>query len=172
MASQFDFVRGMMSVMKSVVNSVGAGSPATFPKLPAQDWVELPPVPPCVIADGFEDAFREQNGALLVSHYADGTVRRENVDSGVIEEVRGDGSMIVSLPDGMILRQAFDGAPLLALDLERSAPPSLARVVQAPIEDAPSAVYHYTVPSAGHYIVELSTLRHFQVLDTAFFAGR
>lgn len=171
MASQFDFVRGMMSVMKSVVNSVHTPSPASFPRFANHDWLEVAPITPPIV-DGFPDAFREQNGSLLVSHYADGTVRRENIDSGVIEELRGDGSMTVSLPDGMILRKAFEGAPLLAVDLEHSAPPSLARVVDAPIEGAPSLAYHYTVPSAGHYIVELSTLRHFEVLDSAFFAGR
>jgi len=39
------------------------------------------------------------------------------------------------------------------------------------IHSGPSLVYHYEDPQAGHYIVEVSSLRFFQVVDTDFLAA-
>lgn len=157
MASQFDFVRGMMNVVKMAL---------PFPK---PDWQAIA-VPAPAFIDALPDAIRDTEGSLVTSHYGDGTVRRENLLSGVIQERLYDGSLTVSLPEGKILRQAFEGAPLLLLDLERETRPALARIVEARIEDQPSLAYHYADPQAGDYLVELSTLRHFEVLNPAFFA--
>ncbi len=60
---------------------------------------------------------------------------------------------------------------LHVLDLENPGPPMLARIMNARIENTPSLVYHYEDPQAGHYIVEVSTLRYFQVVNTEFLAA-
>ena len=159
MSAQFDFLNGMMSLMNVVV----AGAWITpEPDSPELDWPE---------DDAFSDigpeCFQEEECSLTISHYPDGAIRRENIHSGVIQEQRPDGSLIVSLPDGKIFRQHL-GAPLHVVDLENPGPPMPARVMNACIADAPSLVDHYEDPQAGHYIVEVSTLRYFQVVDTDF----
>ena len=137
------------------------------PELPEEElaWPE-----DVISLDIAPEYFQEEYGSLTISHYADGAIRKENIHSGVIEEQSADGRLTVSLPDGKIFRQSFDGAPLQVLDLENPGAPLLGRVMNACIEDAPSLVYHYEDPQAGHYIVEVSTLRYFQVVDSNFLA--
>ena len=164
MSAAEDFFSGMMSLMNVVV--AGAWI-RPEPELPQElAWAEDD-----VSLDIAPEYFQEEHGSLTISHYADGAIRKENIHSGVIQEQRPDGSLTVSLPDGKIFRQPFDGAPLQVLDLENPGAPLSGRVVNACIEDAPSLVYHYEDPQAGHYVVEVSTLRYFQVVDTKFFAA-
>lgn len=175
MANQFDFVRGMMSLMKSAVSAAATGAPVTFPKVTDLDWLDIPTPYTHVISetDMVPDYFGRHHDSLTISHEPDGRIRRENMLSGVIHEQRADGSITVSLPDGKILRQAFEGAPVLVMDLEQDNGPWLGRMVEARVHnDAPSTVYHYSVPEGGDYIVEMDTLRHFEVMNPAFFGGR
>lgn len=158
MSAHFDFINGMMSLLKVVV----AGDWMTA----CEDigWSSSPPIPDLVT-----ECYKENHGSLVISHYGDGAVRWENIHSGVIREESADGSMTVSLPDGKIIRQAFDGAPLQVLDLEEARPPLVAHMMHAHIQETPSPVYHYEDPQAGHYIIERDTLRFFQVMDINFF---
>ena len=162
MSAQFDFLNGMMSLLNTVVAGVWV-SPE--PELCELDWAEGD-----AFADSASDQLEETDCSLTISHYANGAIRRENIHSGVIQEQRPDGSLIVSLPDGKIFRQHL-GAPLHVVDLENPGPPMPARVMNANIEETPSLVYHYEDPQAGHYIVEVSTLRYFQVVDIDFLAA-
>lgn len=159
MSAHFDFMNGMMDLLNTVV----AGA-----------WISPEPESDELDDDTFQDIapdyVQEQAGSLTISHYADGAIRRENIHSGVIQEELPDGSLTVSLPDGKIFRQHL-GVPLHVLDLENPGPPMLARIMNARIENTPSLVYHYEDPQAGHYIVEVSTLRYFQVVNTEFLAA-
>lgn len=104
--------------------------------------------------------------SLQVSRTSEGSVRRANPLSGVIEEQHADGSLTVSLPHGKYLAQCFEGAPLLVLDqdeLEPSTdPPLLARVMNALIGEEARLVYHYEDPDEGHFVIEIDSLRHFR----------
>ncbi|MBX3168833.1 MAG: hypothetical protein KF760_15565 [Candidatus Eremiobacteraeota bacterium] len=162
MSAHFDFINGMMSLLKVVV----AGDWISCIPSPSEDlgWPSSPAYPDLVT-----ECYRENHGSLVVSHYSDGAVRWENVHSGVIREESADGSMTLSLPDGKIIRQAFAGGPLQVVDLENPRPVMVAHLMQAHIQETPSAVYHYEDPQSGHYIIERDTLRFFQVVDINFF---
>jgi hypothetical protein len=157
MSAHFDFINGMMSLLKVVVAGdwMGAVSSAS----------ESTPAIPDLVTD----CYKENHGSLVVSHYGDGSVRWENVHSGVLREESADGSMTLSLPDGRIIYQQFEGGSLRVHDLENGGAPLVAHLVQAHIQATPSAVYHYEDPQSGHYIIEKDTLRFFQVMDINFF---
>ena len=140
-SAQLDFSRGLLSLLKAVL---GCDSPARPPKLAAAD------------------CFQRSEGALIVSHFANGTVRRENPRSGVVLERQADGGLTVSLPDGKQFFQSRRGAPVLVVDPDCPGGPGLGRMLKARIEEEGSMVYHYEDPQRSHIIVELSTLRHFR----------
>jgi len=106
-------------------------------------------------------------GELVVSRYSDGTVRRENPVSGVIQEEQADGSLRVSLPGGKVIAQRYQGEPLLVVDLEHGAAPVLGRLASTTIDGQPSLVYHFEDALAVHHLVELSTLRYFRIRSSA-----
>lgn len=140
MSVQLEFFNAVLSLLKGVMGG------DSFDRIPDI-------VPECV---------QQELGTLLISHYADGTIRRENPHSGVIQEQYADGGLTISLPDGKVFQQHFDGAPLLVLDLDNpGGPPSMGRVLHAHIGEGQGLVYHYEDPEAGHYVVEIATLRHF-----------
>lgn len=102
--------------------------------------------------------------SLMISRSPEGGLRRENPHSGVVQEEHADGSLTVSLPHGKVLCQCYDGAPLLVVDFDDPEPskaPLLARVMTARIGQEASLVYHYEDPDEGHYVIEISSLRHF-----------
>lgn len=162
MSAHIDFINGMMSLLKVVV----AGDWVSGIPSPSEDlcWPTSPAYPDLVT-----ECYRENHGSLVVSHYGDGAVRWENVHSGVIREESADGSMTLSLPDGRIIRQAFEGGQLQVHDLENPGPALVAHIMNAHIQATPSSVYHFEDPKNGHYIIERATLRFFQVVDINFF---
>lgn len=83
-------------------------------------------------ADLVSKTYRENHGSLVISHYNDGAIRWENVHSGVIREESADGSMTLSLPDGKIIRQAFEGGQLQVHDLQNPGP-MLVTQIKTPI---------------------------------------
>lgn len=159
MSAHFDFINGMMSLLKVVVAGDWIGGMTG-----SAEEIDSPSFPDLVT-----DCYREHHGSLVVSHYGDGSVRWENVHSGVIREESADGSMTVSLPDGRIIRQEFEGGSLRVHDLENPGVPLVAHNMKAHIQATPSNVYHYEVPGQGHYIIEKDSLRFFQVVDISFF---
>lgn len=148
MSVQFEFFSGVLSLLKGVMGGECSGCLAERP----EPECFQNPVSHCV---------QENLGSLVISHFADGTVRKENIDSGVVQEEHADGGLTVRLPDGKVFQQHFDGAPLLVSDLDNPGPPCMGRVLHAHIGEGQGLVYHYEDPQAGHYVVELSTLRHF-----------
>lgn len=99
----------------------------------------------------------------VIQHYTHGTVRVTNSVSGVIQEERADGSLVVSLPNGRVLHQQFPGDPLLCFDTQSQATPILARVamVRLPEAEHASLVFHYQEHNTNH-LVELDSLRYFR----------
>lgn len=100
----------------------------------------------------------------ILRRYDTGSVRVENQKSGVIQEERADGSLIISLPNGKVIFQEFRGEPLLVYDTDRGGAPGLARVSSAtlPGETAPKFVFHFQ-DFEGAHLVELETLRYYRV---------
>lgn len=149
MSPQLDFLNKTLSFLQMVMGG----------DVPAPPTVIREPLgPPDVMAWSAEHS-------LQVSRSPEGTVRRENPLSGVVEEQHADGSLTVSLPHGKYLCQCFEGAPLLVMDLDESDqgpdPPLLARVLNARIGQDARLVYHYEDPEDGHFVIEIDSLRHF-----------
>ncbi len=105
----------------------------------------------------------------VLKQYDDGSVRLENPRSGVIQEERANGSLLVSLPDGKLLFQEFPSDPLLVYDLNhQEAPPRLAGVgmVALPGESDAKPVYNFRDDSGTH-LVDIQSLRYFRVRNNA-----
>ena len=139
------------------------------PVLPDDGWVEDWSEPLENIPGGTIDSLNDyeevalEDGRLL-RRYTSGAVRVENPTSGVIQEERVDGSMVISLPDGKVLFQEFRGEPLLLYDTENGGAPGLARVssAQLPGETQPRFVFHFQDGEIAH-MVELESLRYYRL---------
>lgn len=119
--------------------------------------------------DGLSDSFTKYEELILedgrvLRRYENGSVRLENPTSGVIQEERIDGKLLVSLPNGKVIFQQFSGEPLLVYDTVGSAAPGLARVSSAslPGEEQPKFVYHFQ-DGEGAHLIELESLRYYRV---------
>lgn len=107
---------------------------------------------------------QELEDGRLVKRYPDGTVRVENPTTGLIQEERGDGTFLVSLPGGRLLYQAFPGDPLLAYDLNNiKSTPVIAQVAMTklPGRTEPSLVYTFS-SGDGLHVVDADGLRYFR----------
>lgn len=100
----------------------------------------------------------------VLRRYDTGAVRVENPKSGVIQEERTDGSLIISMPNGRVIFQEYRGEPLLVYDTDRGGAPMLARVGSAtlPGESAARFVFHFQ-DGDGSHLVDLETLRYYRV---------
>lgn len=115
--------------------------------------------------DSFHDYDEESlSDGRILRQYSNGSVRVENPVSGVIQEERADGSLVVSLPSGKDLFQQFRGEPLLVYDTQRGGPPRLASVARTrlPGLEEPRLVYHFE-DSDGRHLVDVESLRYYQV---------
>ena len=138
-------------------------------EIPDDGWVEDWAEPLENIPGGTVDSFNDyeevtlEDGRLL-RRYSNGSVRVENPTSGVIQEEKVDGSMVISLPDGKVLFQEFRGEPLLLYDTEKGGAPGLARVssAQLPGETQPRFVFHFQDGDVAH-MVELESLRYYRL---------
>lgn len=138
-------------------------------QLPADGWVDDWSEPLENIPGGTVDSFNDYDEVTLedgrvLRRYANGSVRVENPTSGVIQEEKVDGSMVISLPDGKVLFQEFRGEPLLLYDTENGGAPGLARVssAQLPGEAQPRFVFHFQDGEVAH-MVELESLRYYRL---------
>ena len=137
--------------------------------VPDDGWVEDWSEPLENIPGGTMDSFNDyeevtlEDGRLL-RRYTSGAVRVENPTSGVIQEERVDGALVISLPDGKVLFQEFRGEPLLLYDTETNGAPGLARVssAQLPGESQPRFVFHFQDGPIAH-MVELESLRYYRL---------
>lgn len=139
------------------------------PDLPDDGWVEDWAEPLENIPGGTLDSFNDYEEATLedgrlLRRYTSGAVRVENPTSGVIQEERVDGSLVISLPDGKVLFQEFRGEPLLLYDTVNQGAPGLARVssAQLPGETQPRFVFHFQDGEVAH-MVELESLRYYRL---------
>lgn len=138
-------------------------------QLPPDGWVEDWSEPLENIPGGTMDTFNDYDEVTLederiLRRYSSGAVRVENPTSGVIQEEKVDGSMVISLPDGKVLFQEFRGEPLLLYDTENGGAPGLARVssAQLPGEAQPRFVFHFQDGDVAH-MVELESLRYYRL---------
>ncbi len=132
-------------------------------------WQEYDNEPLDNIPGGTLDTFNDYDELILedgriIKRYENGSVRVENPTSGVLQEERVDGSLVVSLPNGKVLFQEFRGEPLLVYDTENGGPPGLARVssAQLPGDVKPKFVFHFQDFECSH-LIELESLRYFRV---------
>lgn len=133
------------------------------------EWVDDLGEPLDNIPGGTVDSFNEyeevtlEDGRIL-RRYNSGSVRVENPTSGVIQDEKPDGSMVLSLPDGKVLYQEFRGEPLLLYDTEKGGAPGLARVssAQLPGENQAKFVFHFQEGEVAH-MVELESLRYYRL---------
>lgn len=133
------------------------------------EWVDDLSDPLDNIPGGTVDHFNEyeevqlEDGRIL-RRYATGSVRVENPTSGVIQDEKPDGSMVISLPDGKVLFQEFRGEPLLLYDTEKGGAPGLARVssAQLPGDTTAKYVFHFQEGEVAH-MVELESLRYYRL---------
>jgi len=104
----------------------------------------------------------------ILRRYDTGAVRVENPKSGIIQEERADGSLIISLPNGRVIFQEYRGEPLLVYDTDRGGAPMLARVGSAtlPGESSAKFVFHFQDQDGSH-LVDLETLRYYRVRQPA-----
>ena len=104
-----------------------------------------------------------EDGRVL-RRYDTGSVRVENPKSGVIQEERPDGSLVVSLPSGKVIWQEFSGEPVFVYNSEVKGPPGLARVVSValPGDTVLKYVFHFN-DGEGAHLVDLETLRYYRV---------
>lgn len=125
-----------------------------------------PEPPDCEINtdDTLPDCTQLEVNGLIISRYEDGAIRKENPVSGVIQEERPDGSLLVCLPSGKVISQQYRGEPLVVSDPHWPGLHHLARVVYTTIENERSLVYHYQDPG-GHHLVDLATLRYFKLRE-------
>lgn len=100
----------------------------------------------------------------ILRRYDSGAVRVENPKSGIIQEERADGGLIISLPNGRVIFQEYRGEPLLVYDTDRGGAPTLARVGSAtlPEESQAKFVFHFQDQDGSH-LVDLETLRYYRV---------
>ncbi|MEW6280852.1 MAG: hypothetical protein AB1758_19715 [Candidatus Eremiobacterota bacterium] len=104
-----------------------------------------------------------EDGRIL-RRYANGAVRIENPVSGVMQEERTDGSLVVSLPGEKVIYQHFKGEPLLVYDTSGNNSPGLAQVsaVNMPGVERPTIMFHFA-DSNGTHLVELESLRYYRL---------
>lgn len=95
-------------------------------------------------------------------------MRVENPKSGVIQEERLDGSLVVSLPSGTVIFQEFRGEPLLVYNVDRKKRPLMARVSSAtlPGESVAKFVFFFQ-DEGGTHLIEMGTLRYYKVRPPA-----
>lgn len=100
----------------------------------------------------------------VLRRYDTGSVRVENPTSGIIQEERADGSLLVSLPQGLVIYQEFRGEPLLVYDVDRGGLPEVARVVSLLLPGQKEHKYVFLFQDAeGSHLIELETLRYYRV---------
>lgn len=177
-------VQDFVSLLSAMEQAAGGGG-GSAPQAPGaggrgggaaglEDWSDEPLDN---IPGGTVDSFTDYDELVLedgriLRRYDNGSVRVENPTSGVIQEERADGSLVVSLPNGKVMFQEFRGEPLLVYDTERGGPPGLARVssAQLPGETQPKFVFHFQ-DFEGSHLVELESLRYYRVRRQAMAAG-
>ncbi len=117
--------------------------------------------------DNIRDAFSEyyesslQDGRSL-RNYEDGRIRLINHQSGVIQEERLTGKMLISLPNGRIIYQDNPGEPLLVYDTTGAAEPIIARVSLLRQGLSSRYVYNFT-DHTGTHLIDLETLEYFHL---------
>lgn len=120
---------------------------------------------PGTLLDNIKDSFTDyqesplQDGRTL-RNYEDGKIRLLNSVSGVIQEERATGKMLISLPNGRIIYQDNPGEPLLVYDTRGNHEPIMARV--SLLRQATGARYVYNFEDAcGTHLIDLETLEYF-----------
>lgn len=158
-----DFANLLSQMEQAVRGSGGSGGSAGGPGLAS-------PTPEEHYSKGTIDSFSGYEELTLTDgrvlrRYDSGSVRVENPKSGVIQEERADGGLIISLPNGRVIFQEYRGEPLLVYNTDQGGPPMLARVGSAtlPGEDQARFVFHFQDHDGSH-LVDLETLRYYRVI--------
>lgn len=120
---------------------------------------------PGTMLDNIKDSFTNysesplQDGRTL-RNYEDGKIRLINSTSGVIQEERTTGKMLISLPNGRIIYQDNPGEPLLVYDTRGNHEPLVARVSLLRHATGSRYVYNFEDP-CGTHLIDVETLEYF-----------
>lgn len=111
---------------------------------------------------GYEEIALEDG--RVVQRRGDGAVRVANWKSGVIQEERPDGSLIISLASGKYIFQEYRGEPLVVYDEEDAGSRSLARVGSITLPGFAQARHViFFEDYQGAHIIDLESLRYYKV---------
>ncbi|MBI3928272.1 MAG: hypothetical protein HY319_22200 [Armatimonadetes bacterium] len=169
----------LLSAMEQAVGETGHQAPEGRGQSGASAFAEFADLSAeeARFANATLDSFSSYDELVLddgrvLRRYDSGSVRVENPKSGVIQEERPDGSLVVSLPSGKVLFQEFRGEPLLVYDTDRGGPPGLARVSSAQLPDDSQLkfVFHFQDYEGAH-LVELESLRYYRISRQPMAAG-
>jgi hypothetical protein len=120
---------------------------------------------PGTMLDNIKDSFTNYDESPLkdgrtLRNYEDGKIRLINPTSGVIQEERTTGKMLISLPNGKIIYQDNPGEPLLVYDTRGNHEPIIARVSLLRQATGSRYVYNFEDP-CGTHLIDLETLEYF-----------
>ncbi len=120
---------------------------------------------PGSMLDNIRDSFSQYSESALqdgrtLRNYDDGKIRLINVKSGVIQEERTTGKMLISLPNGRVIYQDNPGEPLLVYDTRGNHEPLIARVSLLRLATGSRYVYNFEDP-CGTHLIDLESLEYF-----------
>jgi hypothetical protein len=108
----------------------------------------------------------------VVRRYDNGAVRVMNPRSGIVQEERMNGNLLVSMPTGRVLFQEQPGFPLLVFNSVHGGAPLLARVAIVQLGTAAEAKPAFQFEDQeGNHFVDLESLRYVKVSHNAMQGG-
>lgn len=161
--SSQDLIRGFAALLTAIEqanHNLGQGrAPGQGPSLPS-----LPN-----ILENIRDTFtsyeeKELADGRLLRRYDNGAVRILNLKSGVVQEERINGNLLISLPTGRVVFQEQPGYPLLVFNSVDGGTPVLGKVVMVQLGQMSEArpAFQFDDEDGSHFI-DLESLRYVKV---------
>lgn len=170
-ANRQELIRGFAALLAAIeqanvlIGGGGGGAAAGGMGMPGAAMAANAPNPLTNIRDTFT-SYEEADlpDGNKVRRYDSGAVRVLNLRSGVVQEERPNGNLLVSLPTGRVLFQEQPGYPLLVFNSVLGGAPILARVciVQLGTKAEARPAFQFEDEEGNHFI-DLESLRYVRV---------
>ncbi len=125
------------------------------------------------ILENIRDTFtsyeeKELSDGRLLRRYENGAVRILNPKSGVVQEERINGNLLISLPTGRVVFQEQPGYPLLVFNSVDGGTPVLGKVVMVQLGQNSEArpAFQFDDQDGSHFI-DMESLRYVKVKENA-----